>query len=56
MRSELFGVFLIFCSVRVRWLERGGGGVNILEDVIVIHSSVLYVCKDCASDYQKTNN
>jgi hypothetical protein len=26
-----------------RWLERGGGGVNILEDVR--HSSVLYVCK-----------
>jgi hypothetical protein len=49
MRSELFGAFLIFCSVRVRWLERGG--VNILEDVR--HSSVLYVCKYCASDYQK---
>jgi hypothetical protein len=26
-----------------RWAERGGRGVNILEDVR--HSSVLYVCK-----------
>jgi hypothetical protein len=26
-----------------RWLERGGWGVSILEDVR--HSSVLYVCK-----------
>jgi hypothetical protein len=32
----------------------GEGGVNILEDVR--HSSVLYVCKNCASDNQKTNN
>ncbi len=26
-----------------RWVERGGGGSNILEDAR--HSSVLYICK-----------
>ncbi len=44
MRSELFGAFLIFCSVRVRWLE-GGGGQYFGRRHTQLYS--MYVCTLC---------